>query len=573
MKHQAIVGNIGHFDNEIDIAGLRDDAGIERINIKPQVDECVFPDGHSIILLSEGRLLNLGNATGHPSLRDVELVHEPDDRPDRAVHEERRVREEGLRPAEAPRREGRPAAPRRARREADDAAPTSRPPTSASRSTGRTSPTTTATSRPPSPDTPRAPRPARSSPTRLWRPRARPGSPGRTGRCRSCARSASASRPSGRSRASRSARACTSPRRPRTSSGRCAPGGARGRAVRGQPAVDAGRRRRRARRRTTGRGPRASAARTPTRTPQHVGALVGRRPRTSRSTTAPTSSRVMHAGWPDAVAALLGATEETTTGLVRLRAMPRRDACGARSLAVNEARPSARSTTATAPASRRSTASCARRTCCSPAAPSSCSATAGPAAASRCAPAARGASVIVCEVDPMRALEARMEGFEVMPALEAAERGDVFITVTGSPRRPAPRALRAHAGRRGAGQRRALRRRDRPRGDLLALAAGRVREVRPLVEQYEIDGPAAEPARPRPRREPRRGRGPSGRGHGHVVRRPGARRRGPVARAAPLGPGVHAVPAQIDREVARLKLASLGVGIDVLRPDQAAVPA
>jgi adenosylhomocysteinase len=67
MKHQAIVGNIGHFDNEIDIAGLAKVSGIERINIKPQVDEWRFPDGHSIILLSEGRLLNLGNATGHPS--------------------------------------------------------------------------------------------------------------------------------------------------------------------------------------------------------------------------------------------------------------------------------------------------------------------------------------------------------------------------------------------------------------------------------------------------------------------------------------------------------------------------
>jgi adenosylhomocysteinase len=67
MKHQAIVGNIGHFDNEIDIAGLTRIPGIERINIKPQVDEWVFPDGHAIILLSEGRLLNLGNATGHPS--------------------------------------------------------------------------------------------------------------------------------------------------------------------------------------------------------------------------------------------------------------------------------------------------------------------------------------------------------------------------------------------------------------------------------------------------------------------------------------------------------------------------
>ena len=67
MKHQAIVGNIGHFDNEIDMAGLARTPGIRRINIKPQVDEWVFADGHAVIVLSEGRLLNLGNATGHPS--------------------------------------------------------------------------------------------------------------------------------------------------------------------------------------------------------------------------------------------------------------------------------------------------------------------------------------------------------------------------------------------------------------------------------------------------------------------------------------------------------------------------
>jgi len=67
MKHQAIVGNIGHFDNEIQMAALASTPGIRRIQIKPQVDEWVFPDGHSVIVLSEGRLLNLGNATGHPS--------------------------------------------------------------------------------------------------------------------------------------------------------------------------------------------------------------------------------------------------------------------------------------------------------------------------------------------------------------------------------------------------------------------------------------------------------------------------------------------------------------------------
>jgi adenosylhomocysteinase len=90
MKHQAILGNIGHFDNEIDIAGLAQAPGVKRTTIKPQVDEWVFPDGHSIILLSEGRLLNLGNATGHPSfvmstsftnqvLAQIELFTRPQD--------------------------------------------------------------------------------------------------------------------------------------------------------------------------------------------------------------------------------------------------------------------------------------------------------------------------------------------------------------------------------------------------------------------------------------------------------------------------------------------------------------
>ncbi len=67
MKHQAIVGNIGHFDNEIDMAGLAAVPGISRVEVKPQVHEWTFADGHSVIVLSEGRLLNLGNATGHPS--------------------------------------------------------------------------------------------------------------------------------------------------------------------------------------------------------------------------------------------------------------------------------------------------------------------------------------------------------------------------------------------------------------------------------------------------------------------------------------------------------------------------
>ncbi len=92
LKHQAIVGNIGHFDNEIDMAGLAATPGVSRATIKPQVDVWTFEDGHSIIVLSEGRLLNLGNATGHPSfvmsnsftnqvLAQIELFGSPESYP------------------------------------------------------------------------------------------------------------------------------------------------------------------------------------------------------------------------------------------------------------------------------------------------------------------------------------------------------------------------------------------------------------------------------------------------------------------------------------------------------------
>jgi len=67
MRHLSVVCNIGHFDNEIDVKGLKDFPGIQKVNIKPQVDKYVFPDGHAILLLAEGRLVNLGCATGHPS--------------------------------------------------------------------------------------------------------------------------------------------------------------------------------------------------------------------------------------------------------------------------------------------------------------------------------------------------------------------------------------------------------------------------------------------------------------------------------------------------------------------------
>ncbi len=82
MKDKAIVGNIGHFDNEIDMDGLKKIPGIKRTNIKPQYDMCTFPDGHSVLILAEGRLLNLGCATGHPSFvmsnSFTNQVHRPD---------------------------------------------------------------------------------------------------------------------------------------------------------------------------------------------------------------------------------------------------------------------------------------------------------------------------------------------------------------------------------------------------------------------------------------------------------------------------------------------------------------
>ncbi len=92
MKHQAILGNIGHFDNEIDMAGLESYEGVVRKNVKPQVDVWTFPTGNSIIVLSEGRLMNLGNATGHPSfvmsnsftnqvLAQIEIFTKPEDYP------------------------------------------------------------------------------------------------------------------------------------------------------------------------------------------------------------------------------------------------------------------------------------------------------------------------------------------------------------------------------------------------------------------------------------------------------------------------------------------------------------
>ena len=210
MKHQAIVGNIGHFDNEIDMAGLERLEGVERINDQAAGRRVGLPR----------RPLDHRPVRGPPAqprqrdrpslVRDVELVHQPDDRPDRAVHEERRVREARLRAAQAPRREGRPPAPRRARRQPHRAAARSRPPTSASRSRARTSRTTTGTRQYAAPIGARSPSPRSSC-----------GRAARRGR----AASTRTSPPRGSRPCSRS----TTRRRSATSrSSACAPASARG---------------------------------------------------------------------------------------------------------------------------------------------------------------------------------------------------------------------------------------------------------------------------------------------------------------------------------------------------------
>jgi adenosylhomocysteinase len=183
-----------------------------------------------------------------------------------------------------------------------------------------------------------------------------------------------------------------------------------------------------------------------------------------------------------------------------------------------------------------------------------------------------GAAVIVCEVDPLRALEARMAGYEVMPALDAAERGDIFVTVTGSRRvlrgehfeRMKDGALLANAGHFDV---------ELDLEELRELGTGDVRSVRPLVEQYVL----------------RNGRRLNLLAHGRVVNLAAAEGHPAAAmdvsfalqvlcvealvlrsrEGAALSPGVHQVPSEIDQEIGRLKLAALGVRIDEPTPEQA----
>jgi len=269
---------------------------------------------------------------------------------------------------------------------------------------------------------------------------------------------------------------------------------------------------------------------------------------------------------------VLGATEETTTGLVRLRALEAEGGLACPVVAVNEAR--AERSFNDRYGTGQSTVDGILRATNLLLAGQTVVVVGYGWTGRGIAQRARGlgASVVVCEVDPVPALEARMEGYEVMPVLEAAARGDVFITVTGGRgvlrgehlERMKDGAVLANAGHFDVEI-------DLPA--LRELASGPPREVRPLVEQYEI---ASDP----PRRLNLLARGrvvnlAAAEGHPAAVMDVSFALQALVAEhlartGGDLEPVIHAVPSAIDHEVARLKLASLDVRIDTLDEDQRA---
>jgi adenosylhomocysteinase len=299
----------------------------------------------------------------------------------------------------------------------------------------------------------------------------------------------------------------------------------------------------------------------------HVRALIAEHPQVTIDDGADLLVTAHEAG--DGVTeGLIGGTEETTTGLVRLRRLGDRGELRCPVLAVNEAR------TERALNDRHGTGQSALDGIVHASHVLLAGHTvvvigygwAGQGVAERARGA--GAAVIVCEVDPLRALEARMAGYEVMPALAAAERGDIFITVTGSRRvlraehfeRMKDGALLANAGHFDV---------ELDLDELRALASEGIREVRPLVEQYQL-------ASGRRLNLIARGRVvnlAAGEGHPAAVMDVSFALQALcieelVRRRAEYLVGVHPVPAAIDHEVGRLKLAALGVQIDQPTPEQ-----
>ncbi len=297
-----------------------------------------------------------------------------------------------------------------------------------------------------------------------------------------------------------------------------------------------------------------------------VAAVVARAPRITLDDGADLLT-ALHLARPDLLDGMLGGTEETNTGLVRLRALEAEGRLACPVIAVNEAVAErvfndrfGTGQSALDGILRTTNLLLAGRTLVVLG-----YGWAGKGIALRAD--GMGASVIVCEVDPMRALEARMDGFEVMPALEAAERGDVFVTVTGG-----RDVLRAeHFSRMKDGAVLANAGHFDVEIDVVALreAASEVHEVRPRVDQYVLEG----------RRLNLLAAGrvvnlAAAEGHpagvmdiSFALQALAAEEL--VRRAGELAPGVHPVPEGIDREVAALKLASLGVRIDELSAEQA----
>jgi adenosylhomocysteinase len=277
---------------------------------------------------------------------------------------------------------------------------------------------------------------------------------------------------------------------------------------------------------------------------------------------------VLHAARPELLAELIGGTEETTTGLVRLRGLEAEGRLACPVIAVNEAR-TERLFNDHYGTGQSTLDGILRATNLLLAGKTLVVlgyGWTGKGVALRARGA--GAQVIVCEVEPMRALEARMEGFEVMPARAAAARGDVFVTVTGNRDVLGPEhfarmkdgAVLANAGHFDV---------EIDLAGLRALARVEPRDVLPLVTQYDLgdrrlnllaSGRVVNLA--------------AGQGHPAAVMDMSFANQvlaveHLVAHGAALGPGVHPVPEAVDREVARLKLASLGVEIDTLTDEQA----
>ena len=182
--------------------------------------------------------------------------------------------------------------------------------------------------------------------------------------------------------------------------------------------------------------------------------------------------------------------------------------------------------------------------------------------------AGMGAHVIVTEIDPRKAIEAAMDGYQVMPMADAAKIGDIFVTVTGNYHVIAESHFKLDEGRRDRLQLGPLQRRARSRRHQ-ATGEGRDRAARVRRAVRVSRRPQGLYPRRRPPGQPRRGRGPPGGGDGYVVRQPGDG--GGASRAkhhASMKKEVYDVPVEIDEEVASLKLSSMGIEIDTLTPEQ-----